>query len=218
MDKLKVIIVEDHPIFRKGLALLIEQTKEYQVVGEASSVKEAIELIEQNTPDITIIDLTLKESNGLDLIKELKTSSPNVKILVISMHDEDIYAERVLRAGAHGYIMKEQASTNTIDALNTIMENRYYISQSIQEKLLQSTISVSKKSSESAIYSLSDREFQVFQLIGQGLGVIEIASQLSLSVKTIESYRNNLKIKLKLNDAAALRKFAIRWLQTKPRG
>ncbi len=212
-DKIKFIIIDDHPVFREGLSQLINQDKELELIAEAGNAQEAFKEFEKNKIDFAIIDISLKGMDGLELIKCLKTKYPKLLILVVSMYDESLYAIRALKSGAHGYIMKQENSKKFITAIKKVLSGKIYLSDEMQEKMLQVALYKEKTDSKTSIENLSDREFQVFQLIGNGLGVGEISKELNISIKTVESYRSKLKEKLMLKDANELRKQAINWFK-----
>ncbi len=210
--KKRIVIVDDHPIVRQGFVQLINQQPDLTVIGEAEDAPEALGLILETTPDISLVDLSLKNSSGLELIKDLCRRIPDMPILVVSLHDEDVYAERVLRAGAKGFIMKAEATENVMTAIRQVLGGGIYLSQRMRTKLLEKlTTGVSYQDSGTPVEQLSDREFEVFQLIGKGMKTSAIADTLNLSIKTIETYRSHLKIKLNLKDSTALMQTAVEW-------
>ena len=190
------MIVDDHAIVRAGLKRLIEEESDFTVCSEASDGPQALEMLSADKPDIVIVDLGLPGMSGLDLIKNLLNREQTPRILVISMYDESIYAERVLRAGAKGYLMKKESAEKVITALRRVREGKLYVSDIIADKIINRISVKDQPPGRSPIDLLSDRELQIFQLIGKGLKSGEIAKQLSLSVKTIESHREQLKMKL----------------------
>ncbi len=210
----RVMIVDDHAIVRAGLKRLIEEESDFTVCSEASDGPQALEMLSADKPDIVIVDLGLPGMSGLDLIKNLLNREQTPRILVISMYDESIYAERVLRAGAKGYLMKKESAEKVITALRRVREGKLYVSDIIADKIINRISVKDQPPGRSPIDLLSDRELQIFQLIGKGLKSGEIAKQLSLSVKTIESHREQLKMKLKLESASSLAQFAIEWRRT----
>jgi DNA-binding NarL/FixJ family response regulator len=209
--KKKVLLVDDHPIVRHGLSILINEESDLVVCGETDDAAQALEAVKKNKPDIVLVDLSLKETSGLDLIKDLKIRHPETPVLVLSMHDETLYAERALRAGARGYLMKQQAVANIAVAIRRVLTGEVHISEKIVNRMLNKVTEGASESNLSLVDSLSDRELEVFQLLGQGYGTREIANRLHLSVKTIESYREHLKQKLELSSASELVRFAIEW-------
>jgi len=213
-DRKKIFIVDDHPVFRKGLAQLIDEEADLHVIGEAESVTQAIQLIQKGVPDLVIVDITLKDKSGIDLIEYLKEHFPHLPILVISMHDESIYAERVLRAGALGYITKQEMTGNVVVAVRQVIAGKRYISSDMVDALLGKMMAGPRGDVQSPIELLSNRELEVFQLIGKGFKRGEIAGLLHLSVKTIGTYRENIKKKMNLKTAAELMKHALTWVQS----
>ncbi len=207
----RIIIVDDHPIVREGFAKLINSEKNFEVVGKAEDASEALEIIQKLKPDVAMVDLSLKNSNGIELIKDLQALCPEVKVLVVSLHDEEIYAERVLRAGARGFIMKAEAVDDIITAVGKVAGGEIYLSSKMQSKMIENLAYGGRKDRVDPIDILSDREFEVFQMIGNGLKTKSIAEQLNLSVKTIETYKSHLKIKLNLNDGIELIQRAVEW-------
>ena len=212
--KKRVVIVDDHPPMRHGLAQLINQEPDLETCGEAGSIPEALEMVEDLKPDIIIVDMALKDASGLDLLKDLKNRFPNLPALVLSMQNESLYAERALRAGARGYIMKEETTENIVDALRQVLGGEVYLSDKMSKRILNQVAGRPANKGGNSVESLSDRELEVFQLIGQGYQSREIAAKLHLSVKTIESYREHIKIKLNLENAAQLSQTAIQWMQS----
>jgi len=207
-----VFIVEDHPITRAGLCAVINRDPDLSVCGEADDAPSALSLIANARPAILVTDITLKTSNGIELIKNVLALLPNLKILAMSMHDERVYAERALRAGAKGYVMKKEATEYLVPAIRTILGGGIYMSEQMQKNLLAGLLSQGKKEeADFPLDTLSDREIEVFQLIGNGFTTKEIALRLKLSPKTIDSYREHLKIKLNLKNGAELLRHAIRW-------
>ncbi|MBU0973595.1 MAG: response regulator transcription factor [Proteobacteria bacterium] len=212
-NRKKIFIVDDHPVFRKGLAQLIDEEADLRVTGEAESVTQAIRLIQRAVPDLMIVDLTLKDKSGIELIEYLKEHFPRLPVLVISMHDESLYAERVLRAGALGYITKQEMTGNVVSAIHQVIAGKRYISSDMVDALLGKMMAGPKGEGKSPIEILSNRELEVFQLIGQGFSRGEIADLLHLSVKTIGTYRENIKRKMNLKTATELMKHAVTWTQ-----
>lgn len=207
----KIIIVDDHPVCRRGIVQLLSQDPEWMVSGEAESTDEAIELIEKINPDLVIVDLSLKNSSGIDLIKIAKSHfGPQLKMIVSSMHEETILVERAIRAGARGYVTKREAAPHLAEAVRAVFEGKFYLSESTKEKTLHHEFSGEQ---ENAMASLSDRELEIFQLIGEGLTTASIAKNLHLSIKTVEGYRANIRSKLSLRDNMELIRRAVRWAQ-----
>jgi len=212
--KIGILIVDDHPIMRRGLAELINLEKDLVVCGEADSVKTALEFIKTHKPRVALVDLSLKNENGLELIKDIKARFPTVLMLVLSMHDEAFYAERALRAGAKGYIMKQQATTQVLVAIRRILGGDVYLSDLMSSKVLRKVTGEKDHKTDSSVERLSDRELEVFRMIGTGLGTRQIAEKLSRSVKTVETYREHIKLKLDLKDSSELVQNAIQWLHS----
>ena len=207
-----IFIVEDHPVTRAGLAALISFESDLRICGEADNAPVALDLIAKIKPTLVVMDIALKTSNGLELMKNLVALLPGLPVLVISMHHEDLYAERAMRAGARGYLMKEEATDKIVGAIRTLLRGEVYLSEHIKRKSLNGL--VSHRRGEAANFpldTLSDREMEVFQLIGNGFTTREIAARLNLSAKTIDSYREHLKLKLSLENSAELVRHAIRW-------
>ena len=208
-----ILLVDDHPIVIEGLTQLINQQQDLIVWGEASDSLGALKAIETLKPNLAIVDISLKNGSGLDLIKSLQQRFPKLPILVLSMHDESLYAERVLRAGARGYITKQEATEKLITAIRRVLDGEIYLNEKVTSKILSRVISTSPAKNLSSINRLSDRELEVFQLIGQGHGTREIAELLHLSIKTVETYREHIKDKLQLKDATELVRYAVRWAE-----
>ncbi len=213
----RVLLVDDHPIVRQGLAKLIEQEHDLTVCGEAEDTAGAMRLIEQLTPDLAIIDLTLKDASGLELVKQVKAQHEELPILVLSMHDESLYAPRALRAGAKGYIMKQEAPESVVTAIRRILGGDVYLSERMTSQMLSHAASGKPMTAVSPIDKLSDRELEVFELIGHGLSTREIAERIHRSVKTIESHREHIKEKLDLANATALTQRAVQWVESASR-
>ena len=212
---MNLIVVDDHPLFREGVVQLLAGSGDYAEIREAGNADEALALFEFARIVFAIVDISLKGKNGIELIKVLNSKYPEILMLVISMHDEMYYAQRALKAGARGYIMKQEASKNVLTAINRIISGKIYLSEEMRERMLQTYISADGSGDSFGIENLSDREFQVFQRIGEGLGVSEIASAMKISVKTVETYRECIKRKLLFKDAHELRMSAIKWFQKK---
>lgn len=213
-NRTRILIVDDHPIVRQGLAELVNHESDLAVCGQAEDSHEAIKAIRQLDPDMAIIDISLKETSGLELIKDIHTQYPNMPVLALSMHDENLYAERALRAGAMGYIMKQEATENVIAAIRKILGGEIYVSSRMAVRMVRKLVTGQRETSVSQVDSLSDRELEVFHLIGKGHGTRQISERLHLSVKTIETYRAHIKEKLNLADAAELLQHAIQWVNS----
>jgi DNA-binding NarL/FixJ family response regulator len=205
----KILIVDDHPLVRAGLAQLIGDCPDLEVCAEAADMAEALKQIDSTNPDLAIIDLSLAGGSGLDLIEHIKSRNRNILMLVASMHDEMLYAERVLAAGARGYINKQEAQESIIRAIRQVLGGKVYLSEAMTERMLSGMVDAGPEKRD--IDSLSNRELQVFELIGQGVPSGQIASQLNLSIKTIETHQAHIKKKLGLDSAHELNQRAIRW-------
>jgi DNA-binding NarL/FixJ family response regulator len=210
--KYKVLIVDDHPIVRQGISQLIDQEPDFSTCSQAGSAQETLAQMESNPPDILLVDISLDGISGLELIKLLKNRNYKAPILVLSMHDESLYAERALRAGAKGYVMKQEATEKVLTAIRQVLQGELYLSEHMQEKILQQILS-GDAGGLSPIDLLSDRELEVFRLIGHGNASSDIARKLSRSVKTVETHRSHLKDKLGLKNAAELTHFAVQWVE-----
>jgi DNA-binding NarL/FixJ family response regulator len=213
-DATRVLIVDDHPLLRKGVSQLIDQEKDLVVVGEAEDAHKAIAAIESARPDVALIDITLNGTSGIELLKDIKARFPKLKMLVLSMHDESVYAHRALRAGACGYIMKQEGTERVLTALRKVLKGEVYLSERLGNRMLHTLVNGRASLTSSPIEELSDRELEVFSLIGQGHGTRPIAEKLHLSVKTIESHRAHIKEKLNLQSATELVHHAIQWVQS----
>ena len=210
----RVLVVDDHPLLRKGVSQLIDQERDLVVVGEAEDAQKAMTAIEICHPDIALIDISLNGGSGIELLKNIKVRFPKLLTLVLSMHDESVYAHRALRAGAAGYIMKQEGAENVLTALRKVLRGEVYLSERLGSRMLHTLVGGQAATSTSPIEQLSDRELEVFNLIGQGHGTRPIAEKLHLSVKTIESHRAHIKEKLHLQNATELVHHAIQWVQS----
>ena len=208
-----VLIVDDHPILRRGLAALIESESDLAVCGEAASCQAGLEAIREHQPDLVIVDLELKESHGLDLVKALQSSHPEIPALVISMHNEAVYAERCLRAGARGYVSKQQLDETVLVAIRHVLAGKTYLSDGLAGRLAAKYVDGKILDTNSALDTLSDRELQVFRLIGQGRSTRQIAKTLHRSIKTIESHREHIKLKLSIESSEKLAQRATQWVE-----
>jgi DNA-binding NarL/FixJ family response regulator len=209
--KKRILIVDDHPMMRQGLAQLITSEPDLMVCCEADTAGQALDLAAAQKPDLALVDISLPDKNGLELIKDIHVLCPKVLILVVSMHDESLYAERVLRAGARGYIMKQEGGKKLVEAIRQVLSGRIYVSEKMSARILEIFSGRRSENAGSSVERLSDREFEVFQLISEGKGTREIAGHLHLSVKTVEVHRANIKEKLKVNTATDLIRYAVRW-------
>ena len=209
--KKTVFIVDDHPLLRQGLALLINREEDLAVCGEAEEAQAAMQAISQSQPDVLIVDISLNGPDGLDLLKSIRGLYPDLPVLILSMHDEATYAERALRARANGYIMKQEATEKVLVAVRRILNGEIYLSDRIANKMLQQYIGGSSAALQSRLSTLSDRELEVFRSIGEGRSTRQIADELHLSVKTVETYQAHLKEKLALRSGRELIQHAIQW-------
>jgi DNA-binding NarL/FixJ family response regulator len=209
--KKRILVVDDHPIIRQGLALMLNREGDLVVCGEAEDATGAMLVMASARPDILIVDISLNGPDGLDLLKNIRTAHPALPVLILSMHDESIYAERALRAGANGYIMKQEATEKVLVAIRRILNGEIYVSERIANKMLKHYITGAGGLKNSSIADLSDRELEVFRLIGEGHGTRQIAEELHLSIKTVESYQAHIKDKLSLRSARELMQHAIQW-------
>jgi len=210
--KRSVLVIDDHPLLRQGLAMLINQQQDLQVCGEAANIRMAMQCIVQLRPDVVILDISLQGPDGLEVLKTIRATNPDLPVLVLSMHDEAIYAERALRARANGYIMKQEATEKVLVAVRRILDGDVYLSEAMSKKLLQQFIDGTPSVLESRIATLSDRELEVFRLIGEARATREIAEELHLSVKTVETYQAHIKEKLGLKSGRELIQHAIQWV------
>lgn len=212
-DKRKVLLVDDHPMMRAGLAHLINRQADLEVAFEAGNPSEAFQVLGRAKVDILLTDMTMPGRSGLEFIKDVLSLHPELPILVVSMHDEMTYAERVLRAGARGYIMKEAGGEKFVAAIRHILAGNVYASERLALRILGNLSAHAPRGSDSPIARLSDREFEIFQLIGQGRNVRQIADQLHLSTKTVDVHRANIRAKLELKESTELVPYAVRWVE-----
>ena len=207
------MLVDDHPILRKGLAQMINMEQDLTVCGEAEEAGKAFELVGTLQPDVAVVDISLKTGNGIELVKNVKARYPELPILVLSMHDESLYAERALRAGSLGYIMKEEATEQVLVAIRRVLKGEIFLSEKMKSRMLQQlTTGGRNKVVVSPIENLTDRELEVFRLIGEGRSTRQIAAELHLSVRTVEAYREYIKSKLNLRNATELVQHAFHWV------
>jgi DNA-binding NarL/FixJ family response regulator len=211
----RMLIVDDHPVFREGLAGVLARERDLLVVGQANHARQAVALLERCEPDMILLDLSLPDKGGLEFLKDLRAVRPDIPILVISMHDETLYAERVLRAGANGYVMKEEGPERILQAIRQVLAGQTYVSPKMSARILNS-LSGRDVNRKSPISLLTDREFQILQLIGKGHDSHSIARQLSVSPKTVDTHRGHLKEKLSLRSGMELICYAVRWVETQP--
>ncbi len=209
----RILIVDDHPIVRQGVRHVIEQESDLRICAEAESATEALQCLQQQKPDLAIVDISLKGTDGLELTKWIRAQDEHLPVLIMSMHDESLYAERVLRAGANGYVMKAEVADRIVTAIRKVLKGEIYLSEKVGQNILHEVSGRSTAMDESPIRQLSDRELEVFRLIGQGQGTRDIAALLHLSIKTIETYRSHIKEKLGLTSATQLVRYAAQWIE-----
>jgi len=209
--KARVLLVDDHPIVRQGLAMLINAEPDLMVCGEASTGAEALQLVRTSEPDVAMIDIALDDRSGVELIREIRGMLPDLPMLALSMHDESLYAERVLRAGGRGYVMKQEATENMLTAIRRVLAGEIYLSARMSTRLLGQFASAPRGENVSPISRLTDRELEVFTMIGRGLSTREIAEKLFLSVKTVEAHREHIKEKLGLRSSVELVRHAVQF-------
>ena len=217
-NKKRILIVDDHPMMRQGLVQLIGAESDLAICGEAENAERALDVIGTLKPDLVLADISLPGKSGLELIKDFQAVQPGLPVLVISMHDESLYAERVLRAGGRGYIMKQEGGKKLMQAIRQVLDGKIYVSEKISAEILEMFSGHRPAGESSPVEKLSDREFEIFQLIGQGKRAKEIADKLYLSVKTVEVHRANIKKKLTLGSASELMRFAVRWSESQVAG
>ena len=213
-QKQRILIVDDHPIVREGLTTIINEQTDLVVCGEAEDAQTALEAVGTLRPDLMIVDVSLKGINGIELVKLIQRRYEKIPILVLSMHDESLYVERVLRAGARGYIMKQEGTEKVVTAIHKILGGDIYVSEAMRKKLLRTFQESQPETSGPSVDRLSDRELEVFRLIGQGYGTRQIADTLHVSVKTVNTYRQHIKEKLKFETGSELLRHAILWVQS----
>jgi DNA-binding NarL/FixJ family response regulator len=214
----RILIVDDHPMMREGLAQLIGGQQDMTVCGEAGNAQEALEMVRLLQPNLVLADITLPGRNGLELIKDIQALEASVAVLVISMHDEALYAERVLRAGGRGYVMKQEGGKRIMEAIRQVAAGKIFVSDKMSARILEIFSGRRTEAGASPVENLTDREFEVFQLIGQGMETKELARELHVSPKTIEVHRANIKAKLKVKSMAELIRYAVRWVESEKQG
>lgn len=214
-SKAKIFLVDDHPLVRESLTGLIHQTSDLTVCGEAADIPSALESITRTKPDLAIIDITLGSESGIDLIRALRERFPDVRLIVLSMHDERVYAERAIRGGARGYIMKRESTGKIIDAIREVLSGGMYLSKDLTELFARKFVAGPSHSTNGTLDQLSDRELEVFQLMGQGYETRQIAETLNVNIKTVQTYCTRIKDKLKISTGAELLREAIRWSQAR---
>lgn len=212
----QLLIVDDHPLMRDGLAALVTAQPDLAVCGQAADARAAMQAIEALRPDLVLMDISLPGKSGLEAIKDIQALAPGLAVLVLSMHDESLYAERVLRAGARGYVMKQEGGKRIMDGIRAVLEGKVFVSEKMSARIMDAFTGHHQTEATSSVGSLSDREFEVFQLIGRGRSTKEIGGQLHISIKTVEVHRVNIKAKLKLATSPELVHFAVRWVESQP--
>jgi len=208
----KILLVDDHPLLRTGLALTLDDEPDFQVVGQAADAEEALDVVDRLDPDLVVVDLSLPGMGGLELVKHLQTIRPQTRTLVVSRHDESLYAERAVRAGARGYVSKLEAGEKIVEAVRAVIRGGIYLSEDVRDKMLVGA-AAGRDPMASPLEVLSDRELEVFEMTGRGVETKEVAERLHLSVKTVESYRARIKTKLGLTNSTELIAHAVRWVE-----
>jgi len=211
--KIRVMIVDDHPIMRHGLVQLIDAQPELEVCSLAGTAAEALAAISAAQPELALVDISLPDRNGLELLKDIHAQYPKVKVLIVSMHDESLYAERALRAGARGYIMKEEAANKLIEAIRTVLDGHIYVSGEMSARIIEMISGNSGDPQAAPLSRLSDRELEVFEEIGRGKATREMAEMMGISARTIDAHRAHIKKKLGLKDGSELVRYAVRWVE-----
>jgi DNA-binding NarL/FixJ family response regulator len=217
-EKKRILIVDDHPMMRQGLIRLIENEPDLAVCGEAENAGQAFDRVESLQPDLVLLDITLPDKSGLELIKDISAVHPDMAILVISMHDESLYAERVLRAGGRGYVMKQEGGRKLMEAIRRVIEGKICVSEKMSAQILEAFSGHRAQVQTSPVQALTDRELEVFQLIGLGKSTKETAERLHISTKTVEVHRANIKNKLQIQSGPELIRYAVRWVETQQPG
>jgi DNA-binding NarL/FixJ family response regulator len=215
MKASRIVLIDDHPIMRHGLAQLIKMEASLEVCGEAGNAAEGLATVGKLKPDLAVIDLTLPDKNGLELLKDIRAMYPGTQCIVLSMHDEGLYAERALKAGARGYIMKETAAENLITAIQRVLGGAIYLSDSMASKMLEQVSGQRGKQGTTGVEQLTDRELEVLEMIGKGTPTKNIADKLNISTRTVEAHRAHIKEKLGITDGPALVRYAVQWVESR---
>jgi len=210
----RIVLIDDHPIMRHGLAQLIRAEDGLDVIGEAGSAREGLEVVGKLKPDLAVVDLTLPDKNGLEVVKDIRAMHPSTQCIVLSMHDETLYGERALRAGARGYVMKEAAADHLVTAIHKVISGGLYVSESLNARMLEQ-VTGAARSKATGMDALTDRELEILALIGKGVATKIIAAQLSISARTVEAHRAHIKEKLGMTDGAALVRYAVQWVESR---
>ena len=211
----RVLLVDDHPIMRHGLAQLIRAEEGLDVCGDAGTAADGLDAVGHFKPDLVVVDLTLPDKNGLELLKDIQALHPGTLCIVLSMHDESVYAERALRAGARGYVMKEAAADHLVDAIRRVLGGGIYVSDALASRMLEGMTSSRSKPGVSLIDRLTDRELEILEMIGKGVATKNIAEKLSISARTVEAHRAHIKEKIGITDGAALVRYAVQWVESR---
>jgi DNA-binding NarL/FixJ family response regulator len=211
----RVLLVDDHPIMRHGLSQLIRAEEGLDVCGDAGTAAEGLDAVGHFKPDLVVVDLTLPDKNGLELLKDIQALHPGTLCIVLSMHDESVYAERALRAGARGYVMKEAAADHLVDAIRRVLGGGIYVSDAMASRMLEGITSSRSKPGVSLIDRLTDRELEILEMIGKGVATKNIAEKLSISARTVEAHRAHIKEKISITDGAALVRYAVQWVESR---
>jgi DNA-binding NarL/FixJ family response regulator len=211
----RVLLVDDHPIMRHGLSQLIRAEEGLDVCGDAGTAADGLDAVGHFKPDLVVVDLTLPDKNGLELLKDIQALHPGTLCIVLSMHDESLYAERALRAGARGYVMKEAAADHLVDAIRRVLGGGIYVSDAMASRMLEVMTSSRSKPGASSIDRLTDRELEILEMIGKGVATKNIAEKLSISTRTVEAHRAHIKEKIGITDGAALVRYAVQWVESR---
>ncbi|MBD3237992.1 MAG: response regulator [Candidatus Eisenbacteria bacterium] len=215
MAKARIMLVDDHPIVRQGLSQMINREMDLEVAWALPDAGSALEAIDKERPDLVVVDISLPDVGGLELVKQIRALDEELPILVCSMHDESLYAERCLHAGARGYIAKSESSARVVEAIRRVLDGKVYLSERMSERVLNRMVNTKAEVGSSPIEALSDRELEVFELIGRGETTRSIAQALNLSMKTIETYRENIKLKFGLKNSTELIRHAVGWMESR---